>query len=85
MELFEGKNKRRQYEVEYKSQGLRYKGLKEDLAQAIYKELAPIQERRRRFEKNPKLIAEILEDGRRYCAKIAKETLLEVKKAMGLV
>ena len=85
VELFQGKPQREQYEQDYLDKGLRYKGLKEDLAQAIYKELAPIQERRRRFEKNPKLIAEILEDGRRYCAKIAKETLLEVKKAMGLV
>lgn len=84
-ELFEGKTRRQKYERDYMGKGLRYKGLKEDLAQAIYKELAPIQERRKYFGKNPKLIAEILEDGRQYCSQIAKETLSEVKKAMGLI
>ncbi|PIS13929.1 tryptophan--tRNA ligase [Candidatus Shapirobacteria bacterium CG09_land_8_20_14_0_10_47_13] len=85
VELFQGKSRRGQYERDYLGKGLRYQGLKEELAQAIYQELAPIQERRRYFEKNPKLIAEILEDGRKYCAQIARETLAEVKKSMGLV
>jgi len=85
VELFEGKEKRQKYEREYLTRGIRYKELKEELAEAIYKELAPIQERRKYFEARPKLVAEILEEGRVYCSKIARQTLGEVKKAMGLV
>jgi tryptophanyl-tRNA synthetase len=85
VELFEGKEKRQEYEKEYLSRGIRYKDLKEKLAEAIYKELAPIQERRKYFEERPKLVAEILEEGRKYCSKIAKKTLREAKEAMGLV
>jgi tryptophanyl-tRNA synthetase len=84
VELFEGKERRQKYEKEYLAKGIMYKDLKEELAQAIYKELAPIQERRKYFEKRPKLVAEILEEGRVYCSKIARQTLAEVKEAMGL-
>jgi len=84
VELFEGKERRQEYEKEYLTKGIMYKDLKEELAQAIYKELAPIQERRRYFEERPKLVAEILEEGRVYCSKIARQTLAEVKEGMGL-
>lgn len=84
VELFEGQKARQEYERQYRESGIKYKVLKEKLAEAIYKELKPIQERRREFENKPKLVAEILEDGRVYCSKIAKETLNEVKQAMGL-
>ena len=85
VELFEGKKAKQEYEKEYLGKGIKYKSLKEKLAVTIYKELKPIQERRKEFESKPKLVAEILEEGRVYCSKVAKETLLEVKKAMGLV
>jgi len=85
VELFEGKEKRKGYEREYKVSGIKYKVLKGELAEAIYKELKPIQERRRYFEEKPKLVDEILEEGRVYCSEIAKETLREVKEKMGLV
>ncbi len=64
--------------------GIKYSDLKEKLAQVIFKALKPIQEKRTLFEKNSKLVDEILEEGRVYCSKIAKETLSEVKKTMGL-
>jgi len=85
VELFEGKERRQEYEKEYLTKGIMYKDLKEELAQAIYKELAPIQEKRKYFEERPKLVTEILEEGRVYCSKIARQTLGEVKEAMGLV
>jgi len=84
VELFMGKKVREDYEKQYLGKGIRYSELKEELAQAIFKTLKPIQEKRAFFEKNPKLVDEILEEGRVYCSKIAKETLSEVKKAMGL-
>jgi len=54
------------------------------LAEVIYQELKPIQEKRKYYEEHPEEVDEILEEGRKYCSKIAKETLREAKKAMGL-
>ena len=84
VELFIGKKAKEDYEKQYLGKGIRYSELKEKLARAIFKTLKPIQEKRAYFEKNPKLVDEILEEGRVYCSKIAKETLSEVKKTMGL-
>ncbi len=84
VELFMGKKTREDYEKQYLGKGIKYSDLKEKLAQVIFKALKPIQEKRTLFEKNSKLVDEILEEGRVYCSKIAKETLSEVKKTMGL-
>jgi tryptophanyl-tRNA synthetase len=83
--LFQGEERRKKYEREYKVSGIKYKVLKEELAEAIYKELLPIQNRRKNFEEHPEEVGEILEEGRKYCSKIARQTLLEAKKAMGLI
>ncbi len=84
IELFMGKKTREDYEKKYLGEGIKYAEVKNELAQAIFEKLKPIQEKRKYFEENPQLVKEILEEGRKYCTKIAKETLLEVKKAMGL-
>jgi len=39
VELFEGKKKRKEYEIKYLGDGIKYSKLKEQLAEAIYKEL----------------------------------------------
>jgi tryptophanyl-tRNA synthetase len=85
VELFLGKKARENYEKQYLGKGIKYAELKEKLAKAIYKELKPIQKRRKYFEEHPKEVDQILEEGRKYCSKIAKATLAEAKKAMGLV
>ena len=85
VELFEGKEARAEYERQYLNEGIRYQDLKHDLANAIYEELKQIRERRKFYEQNPKLVEEILEEGREYCSQIAKQTLKEVKEKMGLV
>jgi tryptophanyl-tRNA synthetase len=54
------------------------------LADAVVKELAPIQERRRHFEANPAEVAAILEDGNVRANARAKQTMTEVRSAMGL-
>ena len=83
--LFMGEKEKQNYEKQYLGEGIRYGNLKEKLAQAIFKEIQPIQEKRKYFEKHPEEVAKILEEGRVYCSKVAQQTLLEVKKAMGLV
>lgn len=84
VELFEGKKIRHGYGKQYVGKGIKYAELKEKLAQAIYKELKPIQEKRKYFENHLKEVDEILEEGRVYCSRIARQTLQETKKAMGL-
>ncbi len=84
IELFESEKKRKAYEKLYLDSGIKYKDLKRELAKAIYKELKPIQEKRNYYQKQPKMIDEILEQGRNYASQIAKGTLKEVKKKMGI-
>lgn len=84
VELFEGKEKRAAYEKDYLGKGIKYQELKERLAEAIDQELKPIQVKRKYFEAHPEEVQKILEEGREYCSKIARETLNEVKQAMGL-
>lgn len=84
VELFEGHDRAMQYREQYKTTGLKYKSLKEELAEAIYKELQPIQERRKYFEAHPEEVEKILEEGKDYAKKIVNETLEEVREKMGL-
>jgi tryptophanyl-tRNA synthetase len=54
------------------------------VADAIVAELAPIQERRAKYEANPALVAEILQSGNSRAAARAEQTMQEVRAAMGL-
>lgn len=54
------------------------------LADAVVAELNPIQERRRRFENDPALVAEILKAGEERAGARAEETMVQVRAAMGL-
>jgi tryptophanyl-tRNA synthetase len=85
VELFMGKKVRQGYEKQYLGKGVKYAELKDKLAKAIYEELKPIQKRRKYYEEHPEEVDKILEEGRQYCSKIAKKTLLEAKEAMGLI
>lgn len=69
-------------EKKYKNKG--YAEFKKDLAEVIIKELKPFQEKRKKLEKNPQLVKKILAEGEKKAQKIAKETMKEVKKKMGL-
>ncbi|MBU4022915.1 tryptophan--tRNA ligase [Patescibacteria group bacterium] len=57
---------------------------KKQLAKQLNEFLDPIREKRKKFEKNPKIIKEILEQGRVKTQKRAKETLTLAKEAMGI-
>ncbi len=84
VQLFQGRDKRQEYEKQYTESGIRYGDLKQDLAQAIYEELAPIQEKRKELEQNPEFVDNVIKQGAQKARQIATETLNEVKKAMGL-
>lgn len=85
VELFEGKATREAYERQYLGEGIRYADLKKELAEAIYKELQPIQKRRNYYEEHPEEVRRILEEGRKYASSLAQETMREVDEKMGLV
>ena len=53
-------------------------------ADALVKLLNPIQEKRRKFEENPKLAWDILEAGSQKARKTAGETMKDVRAAMGM-
>ena len=84
LELFEGKEEREIYEKQYLSSGIKYQNLKKRLAEAIYKEIKPIQLKRTRLLKESKLIEKVLVEGREYATSIAEKTLKEAKEKMGL-
>jgi tryptophanyl-tRNA synthetase len=54
------------------------------LANAVVKELAPIQERRRYFEAHPDEVAAILEEGNARANVRANQTMQEVRAAVGI-
>lgn len=85
VELFEGEEKRKKYEKDYIKDGIRYGKLKAELAEAIFNELKPIQERRKIYENDPSLVDRIISEGAEKARKIAKETIKEVKEKMGLI
>ena len=84
VELFEGIDKRKNYELSYMNNGIRYGDLKKELADAIYKELLPIQEKRKELEHKTTYVDDVIKSGAEKARKIAKETVLEVKEKMGL-
>lgn len=84
VELFQGSDTRAEYEAAYQSTGIRYGDLKKDLAQAIFTELQPIQEKRAQLEANPDYVDQVIETGAARARAIARTTITEVRQAMGL-
>ncbi len=84
VELFEGVERRKEYEKQYESTGIRYGDLKSELAGAIAKELEPVQKRRQVYEDDPSLVDKVLKEGAERARIVAEETVNEVKEKMGL-
>ena len=85
VELFQGSNKRKEYENLYLGDGVKYSELKENLAELIFKEIEPIQKRRRELESKPEYVDKVIKEGAGKATKIASETLREVKQKMGFI
>ncbi len=84
VELFEGKEKREEYEAQYLEAGVRYGDIKRELADSIYEELAPMQEKRRKLEANSEYVDKVIEEGAKKAREIAQDTIDEVRYKMGL-
>lgn len=84
LKLFKLDNEYNKFEQDYRDKKIRYTELKEVLAQAIYKELKPFQEKRKEFLGNPRLVDSIIEESLQKCLAMAEETMREVREKMGL-
>lgn len=74
---------------QWAEQGCRSAGIgclecKQPLVDSIKAELIPLQERAQDYEQNPDLVRSILAEGAEHARDEARETLVEVRQAMGL-
>lgn len=83
VEMFEGKEKRGEYENKYLNDGIRYGELKSELAEAIYNELKPIQEKRAELAADKARIDRVIKEGAEKARIVASATMAEVKEKMG--
>lgn len=86
VEIFEGFERRMDYMRLYtdlSGPGVRYGELKSELAEAIYRELKPIQDKRAELMAKPGYIDQVIRDGAERARVVARATVDEVKEKMG--
>ncbi|MFA5792618.1 MAG: tryptophan--tRNA ligase [Candidatus Gracilibacteria bacterium] len=72
----------KKFNQQFKDGTIKYSELKPFLAEAIIQKLKPIREKRAYYEKNPKVVEEILFEGTKKARHVAKQTLAKVKEKM---
>ncbi len=72
------------YKKNFQNGTLKFVDLKDVIAEAIYKEFKPFQERRAKIAADTKYVDQVIKDGAERARKIARETVKEVKEKMGL-
>lgn len=83
--LFLGDQRREELHKQYASEeGVRYGDLKNELSEAIFQELKPIQEKRRELEKDTEYVNKVISDGAMKARAVASQTMNEVRFKMGL-
>ena len=85
LKLFGDEDMVNKFVQDYREKKIRYGELKGELADVIYKEIKPIQDRRREYEESPALVDRIIEEHTEKCGEIALKTMREVKENMGLL
>ena len=78
------KNKVAQLKADYQKGGLGDVKIKRYLNTVLEKELAPIRERRAKYEQNMSAVYEMLIEGSKKANEVANQTLQEVRDAIGL-
>ncbi len=68
-----------------RSAGIGCLDCKKPLIEAVLNELKPIQERAREYEEDPETVRGIISEGCEAAREVARETMEEVRQAMGLV
>lgn len=77
-------NESTQFKKEYESGTLQFVKLKDAIAEAIYTELIPLQEKRRDLKKNIIYINGVIVQGAEKARAIAQATMKEIKTKIGL-
>src|SRR3989344_2009638 len=72
------------FEKEYNSGRLQFVSLKDHLAEAIFKELEPIQKERKRLEQDTEYVDRIIKEGNQKAREVARRTVREVRGKMGI-
>ena len=72
------------FKKSYEDRSLQFVTLKDKIAEAIFAELKPFQERRIKIAADTKYVDDVIRDGAERARKIARETVKQVKHAMGL-
>ncbi len=83
--LFAEKDRFIKYVEDYREKRIRYGEMKQELAETIYKDLQPFQEKRKYFEENPHEVDRIIQEGNEKAKSIAQATVREVRDKMGLL
>lgn len=73
------------FKKSFEDKSLQFVSLKDTIAEAIFAELKPFQERRVKIAADQKYVDEVIHDGEERARKIAQETIREVKEKMGLL
>lgn len=82
--MFGGAELHQKYVQSYKDKTIRYSNMKSDVGDAIYKELQPIQEKRRYFDEHKQEVDEIILEGSKKARDIARQTVEDVRTRIGL-
>lgn len=72
------------YEEQFKNGSLKFVEIKDAIADAIFKDLKPMQERRKELEANPGYVDQVIRESAEKAKSIAQKTVDEVKEKMGL-
>jgi len=73
------------FKKSYEDKSLQFVTLKDRIAETIYADLKPFQERRIKIAADTKYVDEVIRGGAERAQKIARETVKEVKQKMGLI
>ncbi len=83
-EIFSDQNTRDWVQAGCRSAGIGCLQCKQPVIDAIVAELTPIRERARQFESNPDMVKAIISEGSEKARDSARDTLHDVRQAMGL-
>lgn len=84
LRLFGSEHSYNEYVEDYRAGRIRYGEVKAYLAQAIFAELEPMQEKRKELESDTRYVDKVIREGAQKAREVAQETLDEVKEKMGL-
>lgn len=72
------------YEEQFRNGTLKFVEIKDAIAEAIYADLQPLQNKRKELEANPDYVDKVIRESAQKAKAIAQKTIDEVKQKMGL-